>query len=156
MFGRLKLTTSIILLVIFCCGSLYSQNRKGDIWSKIEKIKVDKLINRLDLDESTAAQFKDKYIAFSETVRGLNRERALVYKQMAENYQSGEGLDTLFDRLMSIEDRITTERKNFADEIKTILTPKQIVTMILFERKFNAELKKLLQEYTKRKSQRNN
>ena len=156
MFKELKLTTAIILMVIFCNCVVLAQNRRDDIWNKIEKIKVEKLIKRLDLDESTAAQFKDKYITFSGTIRQLNQKRALTYKLMAENLQSGEGLDTLFDSLMSIEDRITAERKNFAEEIKTILTPKQIVTMILFERKFNAELKKLLLEYTKKKNQKNN
>jgi translation initiation factor 2B subunit (eIF-2B alpha/beta/delta family) len=141
---------------MFCDGVVQSQNKRDDIWNKIENIKVEKLIKRLDLDESTAVQFKEKYVSFGKTIRELNQRRALVYKLMAENLQSGDGLDTLVDRLVNIEDRINTERKAFADELKTILTIKQIATLIIFERKFNTELRKLLQEYMKKKIRQNN
>lgn len=156
MLKRLKISPVIILVIMFCASAVHAQVKRDDIWNKIEKIKVEKLINRLDLDESTASQFKDKYIEFGKTIRRLNQKRAFTYKLMAENLQSGEGLDTLFDQLLSIEDQITTARRNFAEDLKTILTTKQIVTMVLFERKFNAELKKLLQEYMKKKNMKNN
>ena len=140
---------------MICTGTDKAQNRRDDIWNKIENIKVDKLIKRLNLDESTASQFKEKYISFGKSIRQLNLNRAMVYKLMAENLQSGDGLDTFVDRLISIEDEITAERKAFADELKTMLTSKQIATMILFERKFNTELRKLLQEYNKKKKMQN-
>jgi hypothetical protein len=74
---------------------------------------------------------------------------------MAANLESGDGLDTLVDRLLEYESRIAKERDDFAADLKTILTDKQIATLIVFERKFNAQLKKILQNYRKRNNKRN-
>jgi len=146
---------SIYILLIIACviftSSSYSQIKNDDIWDKIEKIKLNKLTKRLDLDESTSAVFQEKYTAFSKTIRDLNMKRVKYFKLMADNLQSGNGLDTLVQNVLNIEDEINQQRTDFANELKQILTPKQIATMIIFERKFNTQLRKLIQEYNQKK-----
>ncbi len=70
---------------------------------------------------------------------------------MLENLESGSGLDTLVDQVIGYETQINDEREKFAEDLKTILTPKQMAIMIVFERKFNNEIKKLLKDYTNNK-----
>lgn len=152
------LRNSLICFFIICilAGVTQAQNRGDNIWEKIEKIKVEKLVKRLNLDDNTAATFTDKYKTFSKSIRELNQKRNKYLKLMAENLNSGEGLDTLVDQVMDIESEINKERMNFAAELKSMLTSKQIATMIIFERRFNTELRKLIKEYMEKKTKESN
>ena len=156
MLKRYSIYILIIIASVIFTKPSFSQVKNDDIWEKIEKIKLDKLTKRLDLDESTTPVFQDKYTAFSKTIRELNMERVKYFKLMAENLQSGNGLDTLVQNVLNIEDEINQQRTDFANELKQILTPKQIATMIIFERKFNIQLRKLIQEYNKKKNKPEN
>lgn len=134
---------------------LYSQKNDG-IWEKIEKIKLDKLVKKLNLDESTETTFREKYTAFSTAIRELNQKRTRYYLLMAKNLESGNGLDTLVDGVINLDSEINLKRTDFANELKTVLTPKQLATMIMFERKFNNQLKKLINVYIQKKKNENN
>ncbi len=153
MFNK-NFKTIIIFLFILLLSSpgLKAQDNFRD---KIEKIKIDKLVNRLELDDNTAEQFKTKYKDFSLKVRELNQKRVAAYKQMVENLKNGNPVDTLVNQVLDYESQLYTARENFSEDLKTILTPKQIALMIVFERKFNTELKKILKDYMKKKLQNN-
>lgn len=152
-----KYIYSLILVLLILTGSpgLKAQGKGDNFRDKIEKIKMEKLIKRLELDDNTAEVFKTKYKDFSSKVKELNQKRVIVYKLMLENLESGNGLDTLVTQLLDYESQLNTARENFAEELKTILTLKQIAVMIVFERKFNNELKKILKDYQKNKIQNN-
>lgn len=145
----------LLFLVVSCSTGLKAQGKGDNFRDKIEKIKMEKLIKRLDLDDNIAELFKTKYKDFSSKVKELNQKRVIVYKQMVENLESGSGLDTLVTQLLDYESQLYTARENFAEDLKTILTPKQIAVMIVFERKFNTELKKILKDYQKKKIENN-
>jgi hypothetical protein len=150
---KISLFLSVILFAFTVCT--YGQVKNDGIRDKIEKIKMEKLINKLGLDDMTAEVFTQKYKNFVSVIKDLNQKRVKTYKLMIENLQSGNGLDTLVDQLLDYESKIAKERDNFAADLKTILTPKQIATMIVFERKFNAQLKKILQNYKNRNNKTN-
>ena len=135
-----------LVIVQFGAGRLYAQD---DIRDKIEKVKLEKMVKKMDLDESTAASFKDRYKLFSKTLRELNQKRAKTYLLMTQNIEGGSGLDSLVDQLITIESDIYQQRLSFVSDLKAMLSAKQLAIMIVFERKFNTELKKLLKEYRK-------
>jgi hypothetical protein len=156
----LKVNAIVIILAIiaavFLIGqSAFAQDSKDDLRDKIEKIKLEKMIKKMDLDKSTAESFKEKYKSFSSTIRELNKKRAKAYTEMTQNIESGSGLDSLLDEVIRIEGEINQEKLNFVSDLKSILTSKQIATMIVFERKFNNQLQKLLKEYQKKQTQNN-
>lgn len=142
-------------ICLFSTQSIFSQQNDG-IWVKIQKIKLDKLVKRLNLDESTESVFREKYVSFSENMRELNKKRARYYLIMVANIETGDGLDTLVDCVVNIDNEINQRRTEFAKDLKTILTPKQLAITIVFERKFNNQLKKLINEYTRKKKLDNN
>lgn len=140
-----------ILLIVLAAGmfsfnSAYSQD---DFREKLQEIKLEKLTKKLELDETTKSVFTDKYKAFASDMRDLNKKRAKAYKQMTENLESGNGLDSLVNQLLDYEQQINDKREAFVADMKTILTSQQIAKMIVFERKFNNEIKKLLKQYQK-------
>lgn len=150
-----KFTFCLVILLFVLSSGLNAQVKNDNIREKIEKIKLEKLINKLELDDETAEVFTEKYKNFVSVIKDLNQKRVKTYKLMVANLESGNGLDTLVDRLINYENQIAKERDNFAAELKTILSSKQIATMIVFERKFNAQLKKILQNYRKRNNKKN-
>ena len=116
---------------------------------KIEEVKLEKLTKKLELDDKTKETFTEKYKSFSKAMRLLNIKRVKTYKLMTENIESGNGLDTIVNQLIDNENEINQKRVDFVTDMRTILTSKQIARMIVFERKFNNEIKKLLKQYQK-------
>lgn len=144
-----NLILTIVLITISWNAALISQVKSDNFRDKIEKIKIEKLINKLELDDNKAENFTSMYKDFSMLIKDLNKKRFTAYKLMVENLESGSGLDTLVEQVIGYETQINGEREKFTEDLKTILTPKQIAKMIVFERKFNNELKKLLKDYQK-------
>lgn len=146
---------SVLVITIITLGFIFSQraeaqDNKDDFRDKIEKIKLEKMIKKMDLDNATAESFKEKYKAFSSTIKELNKKRLMLYLDMTQNIESGNGLDSLLDQSISIESDINREKLNFVTDLKSILTSKQIIVMIVFERKFNNQLQKLIKEYRRK------
>lgn len=127
-------------------SSIYSQDGFRE---KIEDIKLEKLTAKLELDQTTKETFVEKYKTFSKSMRLLNQKRAKAYKLMTENIESGNGLDTIVAELLVNESEISDKRTEFVNDMTTILTSQQLAKMIIFERKFNSEIKKLLKQYQK-------
>jgi GTPase involved in cell partitioning and DNA repair len=142
-----RITYLLLTLFLLFSVNIYSQNKNDDFREKIENIKIEKLINKLELDDKTAIVFTEKYKAYAKDIRELNIKRMKAYKKMNENLESGNGLDTLVEQLMNYESEINNKREDFANELKAMLTPKQMASMIIFEKKFNNEIRKLLKEY---------
>ncbi len=142
----------ILILIGFLALSLGGNklfSQSDDIWDKIENIKLDKMTEKLSLDETSKTLFIEKYKIFSKEQRDLNKKRARTYKLITENVESGNGLDSLLDLLIEYESEINKKRIEFIKDLETILTSQQIAKMIIFERKFNNEIKKILKQYQK-------
>ena len=140
-----------ILLAAFvipvCTHFTFSQD--DDIRDKIIDIKLDKLTKKLELDESVKPAFIEKYKTFAKGMRELNQRRAKTYKLMVENMETGDGLDTLVSQVIENEIEFNDRKEEFAKEMKSMLTPKQAARMIVFERKFNNEIKRLMKQFQK-------
>ena len=143
----IKKYTLLLFISLIFSPVILSQN--DDIRDKIEDIKLEKMTDKLSLVEPTKTTFIDKYKAFSKDMRGLIRKRAKAYKEMTENVESGTGLDTIVAKLLDYEKEISEKRTNFISEMQTLLSSQQIAKMIIFERKFNNEIKKILNQYQK-------
>lgn len=137
----------VLGLLLFTWSSNTTAQKKNDIGERIQKIKLEKLLNKLDLDDNTAIVFVEKYKEFGKSLKALNKKRFQTYKLITENLESGIGLDTLVDQMVNLEGQLSQLKQDFAADLKTILTAKQLATMIIFERKFNSEILKLLKDY---------
>lgn len=146
MVKNYKIWLYILITALFLPGITKAQD---DFREKVEEIKLEKLTKKLELDETTKASFIEKYKEFSKSMRELNRGRAKAYKLMTENIESGSGLDSLVNQVLDYEARINDKREEFIADMKSLLSAKQIAKMIVFERKFNNEIRKLLKQYQK-------
>lgn len=137
------------LFILALMLSLKPSFAQDDFREKIQEIKLEKLTKKLELDETTKSTFTEKYKAFSTSIKELNKKRNKAYKLMTENIESGDGLDSIVNQLLDYEAQINQKREDFVTDMKAILTSQQLAKMIVFERKFNNEIKKLLKQYQK-------
>ena len=143
----------IILITLFCLSAGYCSAQSDDFRSKVEKIKLEKLVNKLELDKSSEDVFIQKYKDFHKSIGESNQKRAKIVKQIEKNLDNGSSLDTLVNEMFDVEQEITSKRKAFAEDLKSVLSSKQMARMIIFEKNFALELRKILKEYRKNKSQ---
>ena len=155
MYKRTYILIIALVLTGFMTSIVWAQDNGDKFRDKIEKIKLEKLVKKLELDDNTAEKFKAKYKDFSAEVRDLNQKRVEAYKQMLEDLKNGSPVDSSLNKVLDYENQLYKARESFAEDLKTILTPKQIAIMIVFERKFNTELKKILKDYIQDKKQNN-
>lgn len=146
MIKTYKILVLFLLAAVLWIKPALSQD---DFREKILEIKLDKLTKKLELDDNTKSTFIEKYKAFSSSMKDLNKKRAKAYKLMTENIESGNGMDSIVNQLLDYEEQINQKREDFVIDMKTILTSQQVAKMIVFERKFNNEIKKLLKQYQK-------
>ncbi len=140
-----KIFLPLAIIFLWSCA-LFAQD---DFRDKIEEVKLEKLTKKLELDDKVKEVFIEKYKSFTKTMRALNVKRVKTYRLMTENIESGNGLDTLVSQLIDNEIEINQKKEDFVTDMKSILTSQQLAKMIVFERKFNNEIKKLLKQYQK-------
>jgi hypothetical protein len=146
--GKIYIITLVLLILFLNNYYCYSQE---DILDKIHKIKLEKLVDKLEIEGSKAELFRNLYTSYVSEIRELNIQRVKAYKLMTESIENSEKLDSIINSLFDIEQKIHERKKLFFEEIKTVLSTKQIAKMIIFERKFNNEIRKLIKEYKKNK-----
>ncbi len=149
----------ILLMAGFLFSFTKTFSQDDELREKIENIKLEKMTKKLELDDATKTTFIEKYKSFGKSLRELNLKRAKIYRQMNENLESGNGLDTLTEQIIKVESEINESKINFLNDLKTMFTAKQLAGMIIFERKFTNELRKLLKgnkrEERKNKKEKN-
>jgi hypothetical protein len=139
----------LIAALVLMLSSHFTFSQDDGIREKILELKLDKLTKKLELDETTKSTFMDKYKTFAAEFRQLNQKRAKTYKLMTDNIESGDGLDTLVNQVIENEKEIFRKKEEFVNEMKSMLNPKQIAKMIVFERKFNNEVKRIMKQFQK-------
>jgi hypothetical protein len=148
MIGKNTILLKVLLtFCLLCTADIFAQNKGDDFREKIENIKIEKLIKKLALDDNNAAVFSDKYKSYSKEIRELNQKRNKTYRLMVENLDSGSGIDTLVNLVMKYENELNNKRQAFANDLMAFLTPQQMATLIIFEKRFNNEIRKLLKDY---------
>jgi hypothetical protein len=147
---------TFFFLVFIVSISVYSQSDTTNFRELVEKIKIEKMVNKMGLDKSTEQLFIERYKIFSGEIKNLNKQRNKLIKKIERSIDNENELDSLLDMILEIEQNITTKRKEFKTDLKTFLTNKQIATMLIFERHFAIELRKLIKEYKKENKKNKN
>ncbi|MCX7878328.1 MAG: hypothetical protein N2510_06755 [Ignavibacteria bacterium] len=142
----------LIISVIYSFPGLSQQK----LIEKLLEIKTEKLVEKMELDDKTADEFRLRFKKFVFKMSEFRKERRKIMKELKDNVETGSGADTLISKLISIDDSIHTHRKDFMENISGILSSKQIAKMLVYEAKFEMELKDKLKEIRKRRKEEKN
>ncbi len=145
----------IIIIVLFAAiPKIYSQERMEGgkprmSMEKIEQLERSKLIEILDLDEETAIRFFARRKEFREKERELFKKRDETIRKIEDKIRGDAELSDKeskehLSEILSINQKIVTDKEKFFRSLNDILTPEQILKLAVFDNRFMREIKDLL------------
>jgi len=110
----------------------------------LEQLRILKMLELLDLSEDQEVPFLTAFNSMRQEQHGLEQQTQAVLDSLADEIHSGsasEGrLNTLIDRAKSLEQEKFRRLMVFMDEARTMLTPEQMAKLLIFQKRFEAEL----------------
>ena len=142
----------IISMLLYVPVQLFSQpfdeppHRMREKLSQLEKIK---LIETLKMDEETTLKFFSRRTEHQTRMDDLSELADKTINEMetmlkSESKYSPEQLKSLIDKANSLHAKMEEERAAFINSLNDILTTEQIAKLIIFERRFKDELRRVL------------
>ena len=121
----------------------------GPARERIEQFKKIRMMEILKLDEETSLRFFARYNKHQETIKEITGKRDGLIDQLAAIRKS-DGADSdyekAFKELQNVESQIIAERTRFLQDLKSVVSTKQVAEYIVFERNFNRQLMQLMRE----------
>ncbi|SRR5690606_5902443 len=122
---------------------------------KLQELEKIKLIETLNLDETTTLKFFSRRNTHRKKMMELNDEmdvKETLIEEILNNDGDKAQLKTLINEHMKLEQKISDERTKFLSSLTDILSDEQRAKLILFEKKFRQEIRNILmRERGKRK-----
>jgi len=139
-----------LILFFFTTGFSFAQrDGKNKTSDDLDRVLKQKVMEKLNFDESTADRLILAYKDNKKQMRIINKER----KEIMESIELDPGatdIETKLDKMLEIETKMTDLRKNFFTDLKTFLTPQQIAKTLVLRKNFNKELRKQMGKQRKR------
>ena len=138
---------SVILITLFIPVIVFGQmrDRKGPR-EKIEQLEKIKLIDALDMDEQTTLKFFARRNDSRNRVDALNDSLDTIVDKLDSKISGGNDADykLLINKYLDIQKQISAEHTQFINSLYDILSVKQVAKLIVFEKRFREEIRKLL------------
>ena len=146
-------------LIVFVFSSALGQEMplRGPAMERVEQFKKIRMMEVLKLDEESSLRFFARYNKFQEGLREITVKRDGFIDQLAALRKSNAGdgeYEKVFKELTSVEGKMAEERSKFLQELKGVVSTKQIAEYIVFERNFNRQLFQLVREMAQERNQR--
>jgi flagellar hook-basal body complex protein FliE len=115
----------------------------------MEELKKIKLIEILEMDESTSIKFFARRSEHQKKIEGLHKTAKLQIDQLDElikdeKNSSDQVLKKSIDEISQIQENISRERQSFIKSAAEILTPIQMAKLVVFEERFRDEVSGIL------------
>lgn len=141
----------IACLCILPVALLYGQDDEMDrpALKRLEQLKKVKLIEALDLNEDQAIKFFTREKDYRLAERKLIKERIHTADDLEILVKTDTREAEIIKKvgeISEIEKKIITTRWDFLNSVRDVLTPKQIGQLVLFERKFQQEVRRILRD----------
>ena len=121
-------------------------NDKKQFRAQIDSIMKQKLIEKLNLSESSAGKY---IIAIRENngkVKDLLKEKKTIMKSIEADPEAAD-VGSKLDKSFEIDSRIIETRKEFIRDISSYMTPQQIAKSMILKKNFNKEFKNQIKKH---------
>jgi hypothetical protein len=101
----------------------------------------------LNLDEQSSIKFFARYNKYQESLRDLRKKQVQALGRMQELRKSKAAdseYDKMVDELLSLERQINEAKSKYVEELKGTLTSKQLAEYLVFEARFQQNLRDLV------------
>ena len=121
---------------------------------RIENLRKVRLVEILELKEDQAVRFLARMNEHDAARRSLVKERGDALdrlERLIRNKADDNEYEKAFADVAAVDDKIAAERKGFFAGLSDILTPTQRAKMLIFERRFERELRDAMREAQRRR-----
>jgi hypothetical protein len=148
----------ISVLLVWSSAAFAQGGRPDDQrgWERIEQLRKVRLIELLDLKEEQSVRFfarlKEHDAARHDLVKEKDDSLDKI-ERLLRNHASAEEYQPVFDDAHGVDMKIVSERKKFFDSLTDILNIEQRAKFLIFERRFERELRDAFREAQRRRHQ---
>lgn len=137
----------IFLTIMPAMAQEHQERRKKD--NKIEQLEKVKLIEALDLTEDQSIRFFARRNEHRKEIEKLEIHSEEVIRDLEKIVQDSNERNVteqkrLLNEFLDIRIQIENKRKQFILSLNDILTTEQVSKLVLFEKKFREEIRKIL------------
>lgn len=149
---RTLLATFVLL---FCATFVYAQPPVGGPgFERVERFKKMRMVEMLELNEEQSVRFFARHTEMENTRRALEKQRDEVLdkiERLIRNKADAKEYEKLFSEVESLNRQIGEERQKFFNGLGDLLTVEQQAKLLLFERRFEKELREAIRESQQRR-----
>lgn len=152
MIRHILFSVSFGALLIVPAAAQEMPMMRGKAAERIEQLKKVRMMEELNLEEEVWIKFFARYNKHRDDVEELAKERMKAVRHL-EELETGNAPDAELGKavtdILDIEKKISELRSRYYEDLKEILSQKQIAQYIVFEWKFYRNLRERLQEMEK-------
>jgi len=147
----------LILFLSICCAVVVAQPGRPDDqrgWERIEQLRKVRLIELLDMKEEQSVRFFTRLKEHDGIRHQLMQQRDQALdriEQLLKSNAAPEEYAPVFQEVNTIDGKMLTERGKFFDGLSDILSVEQRAKFLVFERKFERELREAFREAQRRR-----
>ena len=141
----------LIISVALLQGISFPQGREHhkEIRAKIEQLEKIKIIETLKMDEQTTLKFFARRTEFNDKLKDLMDKENNLLDKMDDFIESSKDKNNskyqgLIDQYFDLDQKIFNARKSFIRSLSDILSQEQIAKLLVFQRQFREEVRKIL------------
>ncbi len=126
--------------------------RRGPGSERIEQFKKVRLMETLKMDEATSIRFFTRYDKYVESLHAIQKDHNALIDQLQNQMKTDASTSELEQTIKDIqmnEEKIAESRSKFLEELKDVISVKQIAAYVVFERNFNRNLREIMQDMAK-------
>lgn len=128
--------------------------QQGPPFERIERFKKMRMVEMLDLKEEQSVRFFARYNEFENTRKDLNHQKDEALdkiERLIRNKADAKEYEKLFAEVEAINRKIGDEKLKFFNSLGDLLSIEQRAKLLLFERRFENELREAVREAQQRR-----
>jgi hypothetical protein len=122
---------------------------QGRALERVEQFKKIRLMEVLNLDEQNSIKFFGRYNKYQGLLRDLRKKQAQALGRVQALRKSNAAeseYGKMVDELLALESQINEAKSKYVEELKPVLTSKQLVEYLVFEARFQQNLRDLVRD----------
>ena len=148
----MKTTYLILTILIIFSGSIYSQREKwrdDEMREKFEQLEKIKLIETLELNEETTLRFFARKAEHQRRQDEIQDKLSEKIDKLEVIFKSGrvatvDELKKNINEINALHSELEKNRADFINSLSDVLSYEQIAKLLIFERSFRDEIRRLI------------
>ena len=142
-------TVGIVMGVAIVTAQDTQAQTPGKATERVEQYKKIRMMEVLGLDEQASIKFFVRYNKNTEAMKELRQKQLQALKRIQDlrktKASDGEYAKVITD-LRSLDDQVNQTKANYIDDLKDVLTSKQLAEYLVFELRFQQNLRELVRD----------